>query len=241
MNDEVKIYFENYISIGLKPILLHAHSKKPLIKKWNSKYDSQKWRDLFEKCEERLNIGVLLGDIIDVEADTQESNEFLENLIGTYPHPFFQSSRSIHHLFLNPDITLTAVKFRDIEFRANNVQSVFPPSIHSDGSKYKFLKNSSFPIPPMPEALLKFYWENRKNHKIQQIKIKKRNKKIELKENFAKSYCHKCKKNIIIHKKRLFLEVKAFSAYHQKWMCHKCRNINVSEDCRNIKNQIRLR
>jgi hypothetical protein len=240
MSNEIKTYFEKYLSIGLKPILLHPTSKKPLLSKWNSKYDQNKWKMLLQE-HDNLNIGILLGDIIDVEADTEESNELLYSLIGNYKHPCFESSRSIHHIFLNPDVTLTATKFRGIEFRGNNVQSVFPPSIHVNGSRYRFLKESTFPIPPMPEELLKFYWENRKNQRKSEVKTRKKPKVKTLRENFKKSLCHNCKNYFIIHKKRLQLEVQAFLSMNKVWSCRKCREININSNCRNIRNQNKSR
>ena len=242
MYHEISIYFSKYLEIGLKPILLFPSSKKPLIQKWNADYDQEKWKKLLKKHEgENLNIGVLLGDIIDVEADTEESNELLISLIGDYKHPYFESSRSIHHIFLNPDVSLTVTKFRGIEFRGNYVQSVFPPSKHIDGSKYRFLKGSSFPIPPMPNDLLNFYWSNRKNQQQQEQKIKRKIKRKCLKEGFKKSLCCLCKESIIIHKKRLKLEVQAFLSINKMWMCRNCRNININDECRKIRNQIKFK
>lgn len=236
MFEEIKLYFEKYLKIGLKPILLFPNSKKPIFPNWNKNYNCEKWKKVFDsRKEENFNLGILLGDIVDVEADTEEGNELLNALIGNYKHPVFQSSRSIHHIFLNPDVNLTVHKFYGIEFRGHQVQSVFPPSVHTNGEKYKFLKNSSFPIPPMPKELLDFYWKNKKSIQNKQASKKSKRKK-NIRDGFRKSHCNLCGKNFIMHEKRLLIEVRAFLSLKLNWCCKKCRK----NDIRNLCKQIRL-
>lgn len=239
MNQDFSFYFDNYLGMGLEPILLQYGSKKPLLKNWNVNYNFKIWKKILnENCKKNFNIAILLGKIVDVEGDSVEANELILNIIGDYPHPCFQSSRSIHHLFLNPDPDLTVKKFHNIEFRANKVCSVMPPSVHEDGTIYQFLKNSHFPVPVMPVELREFYFTN-KNLNSEKANRNKFVKPL-VKRFHTKSFCHKCHLYQFIHRQRLALEIKAFAMHETKWMCHKCRNLDVRELCRKIKSDLRI-
>lgn len=238
MNNELVFYFNNYLNMGLKPIILKFGSKKPLLKNWNESYNPKLWKHILDKDKEKkFNIAILLGKVVDVEGDTEDANELLKNIIGNYKHPCFKSSRSVHHLFINPDSELTVKKFHDIEFRANKVCSVMPPSVHEDGTKYRFLKDCQFPIPVMPDSLLDFYRKNKKEHDKSVSKTKY--VKPKTKKDHTKTLCHKCRKYKFVHKKRLALEVHAFILKNLSWSCQECREIDVREMCRLIRgNQI---
>lgn len=233
MQQELLLFFDNYLKIGLNPILLQHGTKKPILKNWNKSYYPQMWRNILETSSyQNFNLAILLGKIVDVEGDTPEANELLCSLIGDYPHPCFRSYRSTHHLFLNPDPTLSVDRFYDIEFRANKVCSVMPPSIHESGFKYKFLKESQFPIPPMPFELRNFYLTNRKQNE----KIKLKNVNVpRIKKYHTKTLCKNCGKHQFIHKKRLKLEVAAFISNGLLWMCRNCRTIDIRNICRIIR------
>lgn len=219
-------YFDRYIAIGLKPIAIIAGTKRPIGKNWNQKWNAVYWRNILKK-NPNSNLGLLLGDIIDVEGDTEEANEALEQMIEGVPHPKYQSSRSVHHLFLTPDANLTKSSYANIEFRGRLHQSLAPPSRHEAGMEYRFLKDSRFPIPPMPEKLIQFYNKHcRKSESINRLK-----------KGYCKSYCRICDKFFYIHKKRLVLEVKAFKQDYLPWMCHGCRELDVRGKCRHLRRQ----
>ncbi len=133
-----------------------VNSKAPILKDWNKKYDKLYIRNLIEENPD-YNLGLCLGKIVDVEADTPEANKTLTQMLGDYPHPQYRSSRSVHHLFLTPDPKLTKVIVEDIEFRGHKHQSLLPPSTVGNVD-YKWI-NAEFPIPPLPKSLLKFYWK----------------------------------------------------------------------------------
>ncbi len=216
-------FFDAYHKMGLKIIPLYPCSKVPIGKGWNQDWDAERSRIIFERCP-KSNMGMLLGEIVDVEADTDEANVLLTQLIGQYPHPSYTSSRSIHHLFVNPDPNLTIEKFDGIEFRANKHQSVLPPSHHEDGTPYKWVKGSVFPIPALPDSLFSFYKEKSGFMK-----------KPFMKPDHIKPWCSVCKLRKLMHKKRYALEQEAFATLGYKWMCHQCREFDVRELCRKLR------
>ena len=228
-------YFDGYVNCGFKPIAMFLKTKKPVSERWIENWSVDKWRNYFAGEEQKYNMGILLGDIVDVEADSEDSNEFLNKLVGNVPHPAYQSSRSTHHLFLNPDSNLTFCTFHGIEFRGNRVCSVLPPSIHETGIRYKFLKESTFTLSAMPKDLLNFYFQN----KPKKVATKFRPNKPLLKPDHEKTICKVCKMQTFIHRKRLILEVKVFAKHNLPWMCHSCRKIDVREECRDMRKRLR--
>lgn len=227
-------HFDSYVRLGLRPIAIFKDSKCPIGTNWNKDWSIERWRPYFEFND--YNMGILLGDIIDVEADTEEANDLLLRMIDDAPHPMFRSSKSIHHLFTSPDKNLTRAVYGGIEFRGHLHQSVLPPSIHSDGCKYRWLIKSKFPISPMPEELLRYYFSNKKLDN----KPKKTTNRIKrkIKEGHKRTECRICKNKFYIHRKRLILEVKAFREQNLPWMCHGCRELDMREPCRIIRKQI---
>lgn len=169
----------------------------------------------------RYNLGLLLGDFVDVEGDSEEGNDFLSEVLENFPHPKWQSSKSVHHLFLNPDKKIQTHRFEDIEFRAAGTQSVLPPSLHEDGSVYAWLSGTQFPVPPLPDPLLDFY--------------RSRCPESKKKPDIIKTQCRVCGRKENLHKKRLVLEVRAFREQNLPWMCHKCREIDIRPACRRLR------
>jgi hypothetical protein len=227
-------YFDLYVTAGLKPIAVYKETKQPVGYNWNRNWNPEKWREYFQDDNDLYSMGILLGNIVDVEGDTEEANKMLFDLVGDIPHPMYKSSRSIHHLFQTPDLTLTKSTYQGIEFRGFLHHSVVPPSIHISGSQYKFLRGTKFPIPEMPLELMRFYFD----HKIKSIKPRTPKKVVKKKPGYINTQCKICYKTTEIHKKRLSLEVQAFQFYGLPWNCHKCRKIDVREDCRRIRKEM---
>jgi len=218
----------------LKPIAVYKDSKIPVGQNWNSQYSAEHWRELIKTGN--YNIGILLGDVVDVEGDTDEANTAILEMIGNIPHPSYKSSKSIHHLFINPDKDLTRIAHNGIEFRAHKHQSVVPPSSHIDGADYKWIKSSKFPIPQMPKRLLDYYLEIKSNKIKSKIKSEIRNySKPKNKKGYVKTCCKNCENQFFIHKKRLILETQSFISHGLNWQCRKCRPIDVRENCREIR------
>jgi hypothetical protein len=209
--------FFNYYTQKLKwkviPVL--PFSKKPRFPKWNRTYDINFNRNYIES-HQNYNLGLLLGDIVDLESDTVSGNELLLEYVKGYEHPFYRSGKSIHHLFLTPDPELTRKTIKEIEFRGHKHQSLLPPSI----VEYKYDWLNLCEIPPLPPVLLNFY---------QQHKRKPRN------PGYIKAKCSICNADELIHRKRYSLETSAFKKLGTQWQCHYCRKFDIREMCREIK------
>lgn len=214
-------YFDKLVALGLQIIPLRANSKIPYYRKWNAK----QWN--MEKAREQLlrypdsNIGLLLGQIIDVEGDDEHANRLIEDLIGDYPHPVYTSTKSVHHLFRTPDPDLSIQTFEKVEFRGYGHQSVLPPSVHY-GISYRWV-NARFPVPEMPPRLLRFFEKLR------------RGLKDDVKPGHVKVYCSVCGKEHYLHKRRWKLELQAFSTFGLQWQCHVCRKLDLRPLCRKLK------
>ena len=224
-------YYDKYVSLGLKPIAVFKGSKKPVCQGWNDDWAVDRWRGYFET--EEYNIGILLGDVVDIEGDTEEANDLLERMIDGVSCPKFRSSRSVHYLFKNPLPELTRRVFDGIEFRAHRHQSVVPPSTHIDGTSYAWIEGSRFPLPQMPEELLAFYKRNSASERKNEQAAPRR--KRQMGKEFTKTHCNRCRKTFVMHKKRLILEVRAFRGLGLTWACRSCRELDVREECRRLK------
>lgn len=233
-------YFDGYVLRGLKPIAVYKNSKQPVGTGWNQDWSIEKWRPFFET--DQYNMGIILGDIIDVEGDSPDACDRLERMIDGMKRPKFISSKSVHNLFQNPDPeNLTRAVIGGIEFRAHLHQSVVPPSIHNDGCKYRFLEGTVWPPPPMPDELREYYFNGRpekKSNLLLQTKAHGPKPKKRLNSGFKKTVCKICNCSYYIHKKRLILEVRAFREFNIPWMCHGCREFDMRDACRRIRTEM---
>lgn len=217
-------HFDLLVEQGLKIIPLRENTKSPICKGWPN-WDYSTNRSILQRFP-NSNIGILLGDIIDVEGDSEEANKRINDLIGDYSHPSYTSFKSTHHLFKNPDPKLTIFKFEEIEFRGHRHQSVLPPSSLPNGVVYKWLRGSKFPIPEMPPKLLNFYRNLR------------RSKYSKLKPNHLRVRCANCNKFSFIHQKRFDLELQALKTIGLRWKCQECREFDLRPMCRKIRKQL---
>ena len=220
-------YYDAYTRLGLTIIPLHPKSKKPFHYSWNQG-GVRDAREFFER-DSNLNMGVVLGSILDVEGDSLNANQILNKLIGESPHPRYRSQKSTHHLFLNPDPSLTRFVVSEIEFRAKLHQSVLPPSQHELGVEYRWLIGSSFPIGEMPDSLLNFFHEQRKKRSKTLVK------KSKIKPGHIETRCVICDEIVMMHVQRHALEVVGFKNHDERWQCKSCRKIDLREECRYIR------
>lgn len=204
-------YVDLYLAAGLKIIPIAADSKAPINKAWNTAWDAEKVKECF-KNDDNLNIGLLLGDVLDVEGDTPEANAMIKSMIANYPHPKYKSEKSVHHLFLNPFHNLTRIVFKKMEFRGHLHQSVLPPSRHPSGAKYYWLKGTQFPIPQLPDELYEFI-----HNRLGELPKQKKRPPMEA------PWCAKCGKKFQIPRSRFEIEIEAFHSIGSKWVCYRCR------------------
>src|SRR4051812_44812658 len=107
-------YYTEKLNWQIIPVL--PSSKIPFQPGWNRDYNREETRVYFAKYPE-CNLGLRLGGIIDVEADSPSANDNLNRLTRGRPHPMYKSEKSIHHLFKTPDESLTRIVIHGIEFR----------------------------------------------------------------------------------------------------------------------------
>lgn len=217
-------YFDAYVNAGFKPIALSPYTKKPIEPNWNKKWSSSRWRKHFES--DVYNIGILLGNVIDVEADCERSNDMLDDLLKNHRHIKFHSFRSTHHLFLNDDNKFRFLKVNGIEFRGYGLHSVVPPSWHQNGFQYKFAIDNYFSLTYMPDNLKKIFHDN---FSTKSNKNKYLYKKNIVYKNNCKTTCKKCGEQKFINRKRLSCEVKIFLNMNSNWLCHKCRDFSITK------------
>lgn len=225
-NATILEHFDALTKHGVKVIPLRENSKAPMYKGWNRDWDKKLCRERIQRFPD-ANIGILLGDIIDVEGDSQEANRKIIDLIGDYPHPTYHSNRSTHHLFQTPDPKLKLLKVGQMEFRGHGHQSVLPPS-QCAGVQYKWLKKFRFPIPEMPKSLFIFYETNKKGVKHRKL----------VKPGHMQVWCGECREKCYLHKKRFKLELEAFKMMDLRWQCWNCRTVDLRPACRMIRNGI---
>lgn len=204
---------------GWKIIAIRPRSKIPAFKKWTGPY----WPDTHRNYlldNPHANIGILLGDVLDIEADTEKSNEMAGSLIGNIPHLIYKSERSFHHLFINPFRNLKKIVWKGIEFRANAHQSILPPSIGRNGIQYEWVDENS-PICLPPDNIIRL---------IKQL--------VSYQPDLVSPRCSVCNKEIKMAKSRFNLEVVLFSKMGYKWIGKCCRKHDLRHACRVTKKQI---
>jgi hypothetical protein len=138
--------------------------KAPLISGWpDFRPSATNVRTLLEHNWD-AGIGINLGGsgLIDVEADTLEGEQILDDLCRGHDFPCWQARRGKHRLFLAGEgDEFTKDSNLAIEFRTGRHQSVLPPSI-IEGTTYSWVVNPFVvPVPPLPDELRNFYEERR--------------------------------------------------------------------------------
>lgn len=209
--------FEFYTNLGYKVIPLHYSTKIPIFKSWNKFHNKNKLREFFITNPAEFNFGILLGEIIDVEGDSDEANTYLDHIFKDIPHPVYSSSKSKHHIFRNRNKKITRTSYKNIEYRAFMHQSVIPPSVHEDGTKYEWITEISAvkDIAFLPQNL---------ENQLRKCVFKKTNI---VKPDYLEIVCNQCKRKTYIHKKRFSAEIEVLKTLKMKWSCNKCRTIDL--------------
>jgi hypothetical protein len=229
MISEYLDFFDEYVFKGLMPIAVFPGTKQPIEKAWNKNWCAQHWRKFF-LTNDNYEVGLLWNNgMIDVETDTEESNVFLNKLIGGIERPIYKSHRSYHNIFLTPNKELTKVNLygkrgEKIEIFGKRTFTMAPPSNHIEqGVKYKFV-NDFWPPPPCPNGIKALYFQQKN------IVIKSKDK--------TETACADCQRLFCLHKTRLAMEVDIFLKHKLKWKCVSCRkkhSIDVKEERRKLR------
>lgn len=215
---------DEYLKLNWYLIPVYYGTKIPINDKWNIKKEKSNNLSLMENLG--CNIGLLLGEIIDVEADTKEKDEMLNSILSKYPHPIYKSSKYNHHLFQNPYKNLTRFSKNGIEFRANRHYSLLPPSKHPNGEIYEWLTDFTV-IPPFPLELKKIFSQLGGDH-VLYLKGKDIGS-----DKFL--HCNKCKRKVRMPQERYILEQYAFHLLNCQWECNKCRKKDIFEFIRQLR------
>ena len=222
---ELQQAFRNYRNLGYQPILLQPKSKRPIITKWNKNYDANLYWKLLQTNSD-YNLGFLLGEIIDVEGDNKQANNFLDNLLDKIDHPKYISLKSTHHLFRRrPGSKITRIHAKGVEIRCINHQSVVPPSMHlEDDFRYDWITPlphiSRLPILPIAlEYKIRYYCKGkRKIVKFGHLAIN----------------CANCRDKKHGNAKRIYQEIEIFKKNNMAWICHSCRPFSITEEIRKL-------
>lgn len=213
--------FEIYRNIKWSVIAVVPGTKIPRFPSWNNTYYPY-MHQAYIGQNPKANIGLLLGRIIDIEADNEESENKLNSMFKNVPHLQYRSGRGTHHLFLNKKTNFKKLIVDGVEYRGYSHHSLLPPSIGPSGFQYEWSENSTELITPLPKfienKILKYHCEKGYHKNIT---------------------CKKCQKQFKIAAKRLNLEMKALSLIKHPWKCHGCREWDLRKICRLIrKNQV---
>lgn len=211
--------FDKLIALNLKVTPLSPGTKVPMLTGWTL-WNHGLARQVFA-LEGLVNFGLVLGEIMDVEGDSEEANAKILELIGDYHHPCYSSRKSIHHLFISPQPKITIIKKNHIEFRGLGHQSVMPPSTLISGVRYEWIQRITGPIPPMPPKLLRYFWSLADRGET-------------AKPGHIQTKCQQCQSMIFMNKVRLELEMKAVRRINKRWACNKCRDYDLRDMCRTI-------
>jgi len=146
---------KRYLSLGLVPIPLK--DKKPLLrwKEWNPKTIKQ----LERYINPTVNWGVKTGpDLTVIDFDTSQAfADFIVKNLEKLPDntPIVKTGRG-YHIWLKPEQEVRNKQFKNIDIKATGGYVVAPPSVHSNGTRYRFIKPLGDSIPKIDMDELDF-------------------------------------------------------------------------------------
>ena len=149
-----------FTEAGYHVCLIKPNDKKPIGNEWqNRRYAVDELRRRFD-ANPALNVGIVLGEVIDVECDSPEAEQALLRWFdGVEPQTIsWQSARGKHRLFLNDArfASLGAVvKVEGVEVRlggSKGAQSLLPPSVTDEFTR-EWINGPETPIADLPESV----------------------------------------------------------------------------------------
>ena len=210
----IKEAFLKYLDFGYQPILLHHNTKVPIFFKWQKNYNHNIYLPLLDN-EKKYNIGLLLGKTVDIEGDSEEANQILENNFFHINHPIYKSKKSYHHLFKNTFRNISRIQIERIEIRGYCHQSVVPPSNVDSEKDYIWIEDL-VPYKDLPEIPIEFA----KKYKLPSLKriLKEKNREASL----SAIWCSNCSKKHLLNEKLL----KSILSKKEKWRCKPCKKLS---------------
>ncbi len=209
--------FSFYRDLEWSVIAVRPRTKIPAFRNWSGKYLPSMNYNYISRNHD-ANIGLLLGKIIDIEADSEEAENKLNMILSGIPHMNYKSSRGSHHLFLSPLKKLRKVVMDGIEYRGYGHHSLLPPSTGPSGFDYQWSENSAKHLTELPQFIAKTLVEN-----------------ITSPIKFEKPICYICGKQCQVSAVRFNLEIQALVVIKTKWACNRCRKYDLKEACRIIR------
>lgn len=210
----IKEAFIKYLDFGYQPMLLHYGTKVPIFFKWQKNYNHNNYLPLLDNGK-KYNIGLLLGKTVDIEGDSEEANEILNNNFMMINHPIYKSKKSYHHLFKNTFRNISRIQIGRIEIRGYCHQSVVPPSNVNSEKGYAWIEDLVHynDLPEIPIEFAKFY--NLPSLK-RIVKEKARGEKLSV------IWCSRCRKKKLLNESL----ISNILSKPEKWCCKPCRKIN---------------
>jgi hypothetical protein len=143
----VKDFVGQYLDLGLTPIPVKPHSKKPVCADWPNT-DRDRAADLFAD-NPGCNIGIVLGDtsggIVDVDLDDPAAVKIGPLILPKTGFWFGRASKPNSHLICRVADAGRLERFRHpttkemlVELRGNGHHTVFPGSTHPSGEAIEF-------------------------------------------------------------------------------------------------------
>jgi len=161
----------NCSSVGKHPLLKYswkvvATNDFEKVKKWVEKYKNINFAVATGRKSSKTNKNLV---IIDVDDREHELNKLL-------PQTFcYETGKGVHYLFWTEHKLNNSVSLIDngIDVRATNGYAVVPPSKHSNGKKYKLLRDKTQTIIDLPTFLLERVYFKQEQNRIKKQKINK--------------------------------------------------------------------
>lgn len=147
-----------YISRGFVVIPVPADSKNPKRLEWQS----ERWalEDVPVQFANGSNIGIMTGEpsggVLAVDLDVPEAAKIAERFLPPTLTSGREGAMDSHWWFKSPGTKTAAFKDSDdmlVELRADGRQTLVPPSIHPEGSRYEWSQSGLGMAEVAPDAL----------------------------------------------------------------------------------------
>lgn len=200
-------WFDYYTkTLNWKIVPCKINTKIPLINEWNSNYNLEEAKEIIVREKGNCNLSLLLGNVIDVENDSESAKQKIDKLTKNFSHPCYRSSKSTHHLFYTK-LKINRYFKNCIDIRGFGHLSLLPPSIAKDNSIYKWnnLPTKKNFVTLLPKSIVDLVLDaNQRNLHL----------------------CKVCKKSFFVCEKKYQkeLDVNKRLLHTFGWKCNKCKS-----------------